>query len=86
MIKNSISTSASAAFVNIAYAWWLAHWLAAQCSVFWIRTAAECEYEQQQNTNSGWTCRPGRLRTGASLEQAHCALGGCAWTVHWRRL
>jgi hypothetical protein len=29
MIKNSISTSASAAFVNIAYAWWLAHWLAA---------------------------------------------------------
>jgi hypothetical protein len=86
MIKNSISTSASAAFVNIAYAWWLAHWLAAQCTVFWIRTAAECEYEQQQNTNSGWTCRPGRLRTGGSLEQAHCALGGCSWTAHCQRL
>jgi hypothetical protein len=68
MIKNSINTSASAAFVNIAYAWWLAHWLAAQCTVFWIRTAAE--YEQ-------WLDLP-------TWAVAHWRLAGAgAWTVHW---
>jgi hypothetical protein len=42
----------------------------------WLRSAPCFGYEQQQNTNSGWACRPGRLRTGGSLEQAHCALTG----------
>jgi hypothetical protein len=77
MIKNSISTSASAAFVNIAYARWLAHWLAAQCTVFWIRTAAECEYEQRLDLPT-WAVAhwrlagAGALRTGRLL--LDCAL------------
>jgi hypothetical protein len=71
MIKNSISTSASAAFVNIAYAWWLAHWLAAQCTVFWIRTAAE--YEKRLDLPT-WAVAHWRLAGAGALHTGRLRL------------